>query len=553
MGLDEAFFGKFYKAWKNKFNPDPIDPPQTVYLKPLQHRLEILATALTGQKTNIFPTREPGGFIGDDLYLPEKIFFNDSVEKNLNAFLCHVIFSAETKQDSSVPAEISGQNIEPYLKTISLKYPAFKKMAETFLNPFCISAFGVRALPKTESENIPGDESPQTHTPARGREVKGKTAPKAELKKTEERDENPLVHTFEKVHTLEEYHGGSKRADGADETEEHEEALQELELKYVIRSPEQTDSVFKSEAMVETGETILKDPLNLPAGKIFKYDEWNEKNNAYRADWVTLHEYDLPFLESLPNKLTPEVSQLKRKWELLTNEMQWKKRSKDGSEIDLNAYLAGWAGWRKNGSELIRIYEKKEKLDRNLAIGVLVDLSLSTDAYVKGQRVFDLVTQSLEALTYSMENLIEQVALGGFYSETRQKVSYLNLKDFKEPFSVFARRRGWLKPTGYTRLGAPLRHMHEKLKKVKTRKKWLFLISDAKPTDYDYYEGRYGMADLRQALGELKSSDIHAHVFTITEEKSPRYAQMFGANGFSYLQTQDDFMREMSKQFLKLV
>lgn len=132
-------------------------------------------------------------------------------------------------------------------------------------------------------------------------------------------------------------------------------------------------------------------------------------------------------------------------------------------------------------------------------------------------------------------------------------MSYLNLKDFKEPFSVYAKRRGWLKPTGYTRLGAPLRHMHEKLKKVKARKKWLFLISDAKPTDYDYYEGRYGMADLRRALLELGVSDIHTHVFAVAEDKSPRYAQMFGQNGFSYLHNQNDFMAEMSKQFLKLI
>jgi nitric oxide reductase NorD protein len=544
MGLDEAFFGKFYKLWKNKFNPDPIDPPYTIYLKPIQHRLEILASALAGHKVDIFPTREPGGFIGDDLYLPEKIFFSSDPQINLKAYLCHVIFSCETKNETQITSQLSSENISRLLKKITLKYPAFQTLAENFLNPFSPQAFGNFSQNKPVAENLSDDE-PQTHTPAKGPEIKGKTAPKAELKKTETQDENPLVHTFEKVHTLEEYHGGSKRTDGANEMEEHEEALQELELKYVVRSPEQTDSVFKSDAIVETQETILKDPLHLPAGKIYYYDEWNEKNNEYRKNWVTLHEYDLPFLTQASKTQSPEINKLKQKWELLVNEMQWQKRCLDGSEIDLNAYL--------NSTDPNRIYEKKVKLNRDLAICVLVDLSLSTDSYVKGQRVFDLVTQSLEVLAHSMEDLIEQVALGGFYSETRQKVSFLNLKDFQEPFSVYAKRRGWLKPTGYTRLGAPLRHMHEKLKKVKARKKWLFLISDAKPTDYDYYEGRYGMADLRRALLELGGSDIHTHVFAVTEDKSPRYAQMFGQNGFSYLHNQNDFMAEMSKQFLKLI
>jgi nitric oxide reductase NorD protein len=95
--------------------------------------------------------------------------------------------------------------------------------------------------------------------------------------------------------------------------------------------------------------------------------------------------------------------------------------------------------------------------------------------------------------------------------------------------------------------------MHEKLKKVKARKKWLFLISDAKPTDYDHYEGSYGMADLRAAVGELKPSDIHHHVFTVTEEKNKRFEHMFGRGHFSYLKNQQDFIQALSKLMLTLV
>jgi nitric oxide reductase NorD protein len=94
--------------------------------------------------------------------------------------------------------------------------------------------------------------------------------------------------------------------------------------------------------------------------------------------------------------------------------MHWQKKCKDGSEIDLNAYLTGWVGWQKNGQELTRIYEQKIKLNRDVAIGVLIDLSLSTDSYVNGVRIFDLVTGSLEIFAQSMDQLIEQVSLGGF-------------------------------------------------------------------------------------------------------------------------------------------
>jgi nitric oxide reductase NorD protein len=122
MGLDEAFFGKFYKAWKNKFKPDPIDPPHTVYLKEITLRLEILASALIGQKVDIYPTRLLGGFIGNDLYLPEKIFLSSDPQINLKAYLCHVIFSSETKNEAQIISEISTEQIYPFVKKIILKY-----------------------------------------------------------------------------------------------------------------------------------------------------------------------------------------------------------------------------------------------------------------------------------------------------------------------------------------------------------------------------------------------------------------------------------------------
>jgi nitric oxide reductase NorD protein len=371
-----------------------------------------------------------------------------------------VIYSAETNKEiepfteSAMPEELESfttKNLKLFLQKLNQKYPAFEAISKNFREPLFLEAFGYPPRTKNSSAAGPEDDA-MLHTPSKGQEIKGKTAPKAELKKTESKDENPLVHTFEKVHTLEEYHGGSKRTDGANEMEEHEEALKELELKYVIRSPEQTDSVFKSDALVEAQETILKDPLNLPVGKIFKYPEWNEKEKGYRQNWVTLHEYELPALRKATAVQSLAVKNLKHKWELLVNEMHWQKKCKDGSEIDLNAYLTGWAGWQKNGQELTRIYEQKIKLNRDVAIGVLIDLSLSTDSYVNGVRIFDLVTQSLEIFAQSMDQLIEQVCLGGFFSETRQKVSYLNLKDFKEPYSAYQNRTGWLKPTGYTRL-----------------------------------------------------------------------------------------------------
>ena len=41
-----------------------------------------------------------------------------------------------------------------------------------------------------------------------------------------------LLHNFEKVETAEEFNGNWRDFDGSDELEEHQEALEELNMKY---------------------------------------------------------------------------------------------------------------------------------------------------------------------------------------------------------------------------------------------------------------------------------------------------------------------------------
>jgi hypothetical protein len=55
--------------------------------------------------------------------------------------------------------------------------------------------------------------------------------------------ENPLVHSFEKVHTVEQYTGGRKRMDASDELEAHGDALDEAAPRQVVRSSHASGSV----------------------------------------------------------------------------------------------------------------------------------------------------------------------------------------------------------------------------------------------------------------------------------------------------------------------
>src|SRR5262245_53643419 len=83
----------------------------------------------------------------------------------------------------------------------------------------------------------PGDSVPQTSLPT-GTEQRGKA--KEQVGRVElnpqDIDTDVLVHTFEKIETAEEFCGVTRTPDGADELAQHAEALDELDLRDVVRA-----------------------------------------------------------------------------------------------------------------------------------------------------------------------------------------------------------------------------------------------------------------------------------------------------------------------------
>ena len=64
----------------------------------------------------------------------------------------------------------------------------------------------------------------------------------------------------------------------------------------------------------------------------------------------------------------------------------------------------------------------------------------------------------------------------------------------------FFRHAQSIEPSGYTRLGPAIRHSTYRLSQLNSKNKLLILLTDGKPTDYDRYEGRYGIEDIHNAI-----------------------------------------------------
>ena len=141
---------------------------------------------------------------------------------------------------------------------------------------------------------------------------------------------------------------------------------------------------------------------------------------------------------------------------------------------------------------------------RDLATLLLVDVSLSTDAWIDGRRVLDV---EKEALTAGLRARAcgDAFAIHTFSSRTRREVKVEAVKSFEERIGEPVRKRiAALRPGQYTRIGAALRHATSLLSQRPERHRLLLLLSDGKPNDLDHYEGRHGIEDTRKAVLEAR-------------------------------------------------
>ncbi len=379
----------------------------------------------------------------------------------------------------------------------------------------------------------------------RGAEKKGKPKESVEEVRLGEAkdDENPLAHVFEKVKTVDDYSGGKKMLDGSDELEEHFDALQELNLRQVIRTRERTDSVYKVDVVIDSGAGDFDNDVSETPS--FFYDEWDFNTRQYKKNWCKLfvdtqvrratveqaHHYTVDVLQ----KNARQLRDLRRQFEELTYAKRWRTRQPDGPEIDLDAVVDRYATLKSGHSLSTFLYLSQRPRERDFATLVLLDSSLSTDSWVQNRRVMDVIKESILILGEVVEEFRDRMAIGAFYSNTRNDCRYIEVKDFEENWKRCQAKLVGLHPTGYTRIGPALRHATYLLKNVKAKKKLILLISDGKPTDYDRYEGRYGIEDIRQAIRSASSENVTIRALAVESQAKFYLPQMFGTGNFQIL------------------
>lgn len=583
--IDEYLVGKFFKHLKNRKKINPGVEARTVFLNDIKPRLTIIARAITGKSIEIFPAEREGGYKNNNFFLP--ISFSEflTVKENLMFYHFRILYLSVQQRlnlnwtsDITEPSLLLSQQkaLETSESILSVLFEEFSIEKQFLLNArnhFIQKATATKPPDFSwlygkwmKNEAIIDNENElHNFTDATKKNSTSKPLTTLNAKAVEEvntleidkkqQEDYVLLHSFEKVETAEEFNGNWRDFDGSDELEDHQDALEELNMKYTVRVDDATHSVYQADFVENTS---ISESANIDEkGYHHSYDEWDFRKNAYKDNFCKVY----PKLQLKKNSdyykktIVKNASTLMSLRKILTNinnKMQQQKRQNQGDELDIDAITDLFVDVHSRRTPSENIYISSRKKDKDLSIILLLDISLSSDGYAAGNRVID-VEKEVSILFGEILNEFDiDFSIDSFYSKTRNYSTYLTIKDFDESWNIAKNKIGAVEPSGYTRIGAALRHAGVRLDKRRTKNKWIILISDGKPNDYDKYEGKYGVNDVKQALRELNSKNINSYALAIESEAKYYLPQMFGQNHYQILTTPVELLQSLVKLFEKI-
>jgi hypothetical protein len=309
------------------------------------------------------------------------------------------------------------------------------------------------------------------------------------------------------------------------------------------------DELDGSEAWGE-GEMPEQD---LEAGEVaFNYDEWDRELVDHRVGWCRVVEKkvkrgDRAFVEETRERHKGAISSIRHQFQLMKPENLAKVTNElDGEDYDLNAVVDFFIDRRADGQQSERIYTKRLRRRRDVAVSFLLDQSSSTARTIgrhplqpythPGRRIIEIEKEGLVLMSEALEAVGDVYSINGFTSEGRRNVKFYVLKDFAELYSDEVKRRiGGITYQNNTRLGAAIRHASAKLEKQEARTRLLIVLSDGRPYDHDYGDARYAREDTREALRQAKTAGITPFCITIDRESESELRDLYGDVGYTII------------------
>ena len=276
------------------------------------------------------------------------------------------------------------------------------------------------------------------------------------------------------------------------------------------------------------------------------YPEWNLWTNAFLKDHVAVLERKLVRGSSVAK---PVDAKLSRFFEEQTHRMM-KRRLEDGCDLDIDAYLDHHLDTLTGTvSEEPRVFRDLLPGMRDVATALLLDGSSSLGS-TQGP-IFQLELACADALCQAMARARERHGLFVFKGKTRHHVRVTCLKDFADARLVMPSDLG-LATGGYTRLGAPLRHLTQRLLDQPAERRLLIVIGDGMISD-EGYEGKYAWADSAHAVKEAGEAGVSVHYIGVGRARVDPLPDVFGPKRSTRIVRVEELPRVLSRVHSELV
>jgi nitric oxide reductase NorD protein len=366
-----------------------------------------------------------------------------------------------------------------------------------------------------------------------------------------ERDDPLLLNRFEKLLSWAEMVNVNRAVEDEDKdsAKAAADAMDELAI-----SPHQRRAATKLKFDLDLAPHDM-DPSVLIAE--LTYPEWDYRSKRYYDDHcrvvsqIAAEEGELwkPDLQA-----RRRLRHIRRQFEALRPKREILRRQLDGAEPDIDALVRARCDLMASGSGSDRVYLTARQQARDLAVAILVDVSLSTDSWANNRRVIDVEKEALTGLASGLATCGDAFAIYTFTSRKRHFIRIATVKDFATPLnSRVLRRIAALRPGYYTRIGAALRHTQQRLAARPERHRLLLLLGDGKPNDLDHYEGRYGIEDTRQAILEARRAGLTVFGITIDCKAQDYFPYLFGRGGYAIVNQIDRLPQVLPILYQQLV
>jgi len=581
---DEYLFSKVATFLKRRKKNAQETQEHSVKLENIKQRLTIFSRAITGQAIEIFEAEREGGYKNNSFFLPIRFSEFHSIEQNSKFYIFRVVylsvqknlnlnFTPEDEFSLEAAREKAVETSDLVLNEMFKQFPITKRIHQELITLYFNRAtekkpedlsfiYGKwmcndpdtlkKSVLKNISEQVKKAIDHEINTILKANAVEEISS--LEIDKKQQED-YVLMHNFEKAETAEEWEGGWRDFDGDDDLDDHANALEDLNMKHTVRVDDPTHSIYQAE-FIENTTISESGELDTQAPHI-AYDEWDYSKREYKPKFCKVYpkkqvETDAAYYKKTLQKNASTLTGLRKMLTSVNNKYQQQRRQNQGEDFDLDAITDLFVDVHSGHTPSENIYLSKRKKEKDLSILILLDISLSSDGYAAGNKVIDVEKQVSIIFGEILNEFNVDFSIQSFYSKTRNYATYLSLKGFDDSWDQAKHKIGAVEPSGYTRIGAALRHSGALLDTRDTKNKWVILISDGKPNDYDKYEGKYGINDVKQALRELNQRNINSYALAIEAQAKYYLPQMFGQNHYQILTTPVELLQSLVKLYEKI-